>query len=479
MPDAVQVPSPLAIDTHASAQEIADAEQSRYRSLAAWAYIAYLPSYLGMLRRSEIIQGFAAGATAPAGTSAGGLVGHDGGSPIGSWLMAPDLPAPSSASTLATVDCLRGTGVLQLDLLGPVVLTVPANPANRYYCVAALDAQLNNFSYIGPQWSGGMADNFLIVPPGWREMPPVWVRGVIQAPTNTVILHNRVRVAADRSDLDEVRRWRQGIRLTPLEQWGKPHPEPPRLDLTPYVHDDLRSISDPFEYFHLVGEYLADNPPSIPQISLDAMFHTIGVGAGARQPAGPRQRAAIVDGVGDAQRMIGGLASGGEYRNGWRVPDDTVGRATPYLLDAAVFQLTQPGGPSPHEMISYFADRDRDMHVLDGAGDNRYELTFAADALPPVRPPGFWSLTMYRSRDDLLVANPINRYAVRADTPGFQRGADGSITITIGADRDERSPSGNWLPAPHEAFRVGLRAYYPGAQALTGDWFPPGIRKVR
>ncbi len=480
MTDAVTMASPLAPERTVPAHEMATSTAMRYRSLAMWAYIAYLPAYVGMLHRSEFIGSWDAGGTgaAPAGSRSGGSRGAEDMPAIGNWLMRPELPDPTSPTRLAQVDCLSGMTVLQLDQLGPVALTVPANPTDRYYSVAVLDAHLNNFSYVGPQWSGNMSDTFLIAPPGWHDAPPVWVRGVIQAPSGTVFVHNRVRVAADRSDLDQVRRFREGFRLTTLDQWGKPHPEMPRLDASGYRHDGLRTLTDPFEFFQLVGEYVAHNPPTIPQIHLGALFRGIGIGMGATPPADPGLRAAMADGVRDAQRMLNGMISGGDRHNGWLVPDPNVGRATPYLLVAAAYQLTQPAGTSQHEAMCYLADRDRDGHHLDGRTDGGYELSFAADALPPAREPGFWSLTMYRTRDDLLVANPVNRYAVRPDTPGFQRAADGSVTIAIGRERPEHTPSGNWLPAPADPFTLGLRVYYPGAAALTHDWLPPGVRKI-
>ena len=45
-------------------------------------------------------------------------------------------------------------------------------------------------------------------------------------------------------------------------------------------------------------------------------------------------------------------------------------------------------------------------------GASNYTLTFPADQLPPVN--AFWSLTMYRLPESLLVENPINRYLINS-----------------------------------------------------------------
>jgi hypothetical protein len=84
---------------------------------------------------------------------------------------------------------------------------------------------------------------------------------------------------------------------------------------------------------------------------------------------------------------------------------------------------------------------------------------------------------MYDERN-LLVANPIDRYVIRPDTPGLRSDADGGLTIHIAADRPEGVPEGNWLPAPRGAFNVALRTYLPEAPIRDGSWFPPGILRA-
>ena len=90
---------------------------------------------------------------------------------------------------------------------------------------------------------------------------------------------------------------------------------------------------------------------------------------------------------------------------------------------------------------------DDDGNALDGA--NRYELRF--DREPPVG--AFWSVTMYDDRDFFLVANPIRPLLDRRSHPGYERDADGGLTIVIQRDEPaEPDRRANWLPTPARGF---------------------------
>ena len=117
-----------------------------------------------------------------------------------------------------------------------------------------------------------------------------------------------------------------------------------------------------------------------------------------------------------------------------------------------------------NEAVYYVARRDADGELLDGRRRN-YTLTFAAGSLPPVDTKGFWSVTMYKSSDNLLVPNAINRYVIRPSTPGLQPNADGSLTITMAAQKPLQVSEGNWLPAPP----ARLSRRLAGLSAERGD----------
>jgi hypothetical protein len=167
--------------------------------------------------------------------------------------------------------------------------------------------------------------------------------------------------------------------------------------------------------------------------------------------------------------------SAGPFRNGWRVPDPDSGIAGQQILMRAAVQATQMGIFPLEEAIYLFAYRDRDDALLHGS--HRYTLTFGAGELPPLREFGFWSLTMYNDQS-LLVDNPIQRYALRPNSPGLTYAPDGSLTLFLQHEPPTAAPAGNWLPAPAGAFNVALRTYQPQAAIVSGAWFPPAIVRV-
>ncbi len=468
-------------DSHVGKERVTSAEALHHRTLATWAYLYSIPAFFALRQRSEFVQGweYAAkmGSTVTSGATAG-AVGKAGVPAVGAWMMIPGRANEKTMNALPMVDCLYGAAILQMDQLGPVVLSVPANPANRYYSVVVLDSFLNNFAYIGPQWTGNMANHFLIAPPGWKGEVPPWINRAWEAPTNQLTVYNRVFVKADDSDIDDVRAWRTGIRFSLLSTWGESSARMPSIDTRPYVFNNLRTLADPFDYFTVVFDFIHENPSSPEDDGLIQLFRTAGIGAGVSFPREPHLRDAIAEGAKDAQDILNARISGGEFKNGWKVPDKDLGKAGPFILTRAVTQLNQIGSNVPQECIYIFGYRDEAGEVLDGSR-GVYTLTFERESFPPVRSPGFWSLTMYRKSDNLLVENSANRFYIRTDTPGFQYNSDGSISIHMAAEKPAGIPDGNWLPAPKAPFLVGLRLYYPAEEALEFQWFPPAAKRVQ
>jgi hypothetical protein len=118
------------------------------------------------------------------------------------------------------------------------------------------------------------------------------------------------------------------------------------------------------------------------------------------------------------------------------------------------------------------ANVDGNGQTLDGK--DRYTLTFAKGALPPVN--YFWSLTMYDAKTQLPVHNPIERYSIGDRSPGLNTGADGSLTICIQHESPGKELESNWLPAPDAPFYVILRTYGPKPGLLDGSYKIPPIQ---
>jgi hypothetical protein len=129
---------------------------------------------------------------------------------------------------------------------------------------------------------------------------------------------------------------------------------------------------------------------------------------------------------------------------------------------------------SPNETKYFYQDLDANGGRLNSA--NRYTVTFAKDATPPVN--GFWSLSIYNEHH-FFVANPINRFSVGTKNKDLGLAADGSLTIYVQSNAPtDPAQRANWLPAPKGDFSLFMRAYWPKPAVLDGSWTPPAVQRT-
>jgi len=132
-------------------------------------------------------------------------------------------------------------------------------------------------------------------------------------------------------------------------------------------------------------------------------------------------------------------------------------------------------GNSKEEAMYPFFNYGSDGKALDGS--KRYTVRFAPGQLPPAK--AFWSLTMYKMPESLLVANPINRYLVNSPMlPQFKKDPDGGYTFFVQSDSPGKDKEANWLPAPKGPFMVVCRIYWPSETVLSGKWKQPPMTVV-
>lgn len=431
-------------------------EAANARAIAMQAYLSAFPSFLHLRQLSEYLQGRRM--MAP------------GECPLGGWFLMRALSTPEVTTVSPNVDTLYGAAYLLLREQGPVVLRVPPI-RDRYFSVVLMDTSFNNIAIVSPRSAGGEGGEWLVVPPGWAGTPPDGFRGVIEATTSSVFLVQRIYVR-DPAEMPALHALQDAIQLLPLAGWPDGDARFPDVDVSRYELLGVRETRDPLRFFELTNAYRADDPWPASEAGLRELFRSVGVGPASALPEAPGLRAAIAQGAADAQAAMSARLSSGAIRDGWRVPDPLAGRAGPHLLDRAVTQSNAMGAFVNEEAMYFFAYQDREGRLLDGR--RRWTLTFPSGYLPPIGEGAFWSVTMYDERN-LLVANPIDRYLIRPDTPGLQPDADGGLTIHLAADRPDGVPDGNWLPAPGGHFNVALRTYFPQAPIRDGSWFPPGI----
>lgn len=456
--------------------ELSSAQVTRLRSLASWGYLLLRPGMEFVRQRSNFILGWqaaAASAGAVTGGVSAGAVGRAGVPPLGSWMILPHLTTPATQTVLPSNDALYGASHVELGLVGPVVLSVPGNVDDRYFSVAVMDAHMNNVAHIGPLWTGNAAGAFVVVPPGWEGDTPSGMP-VIASPTPSICLYNRMLVQYSDGDLDRVRAWQDGLRITELSRWGSSDPGPSEVDTAPFVHPDLNTLTDPFDYLEIGLEHLRRNPMVAESQWLVDLVLGAGFGAVREDPTLAR---AVAAGVDDGTTMLDAALTTWPRQDGWMLPDPSLGLPNSKVLEAAAFQQFQIGSNDIAESAYYFTDTDGAGAPLDASSGARYEFVLGPGQAPAIHPGGYWSLTLYNEAS-LLADNPIDRYATRPDRPGFGPEADGTLRVVLAHELPSGTPEANWLPAPAGRFRLGLRVYYPDSGATGDVWHPPAVQSV-
>ena len=122
----------------------------------------------------------------------------------------------------------------------PVIVSVP-DTDGRYYLLPMLDMWTDVFASPGWRTTGTQAGNFLVTPPGWRDLgadpscPKAF--SAIDAPTPYVWIIGRTKTDGP-PDYDAVHKIQAGYKITPLSRWGKA-PEPVAVeDRSERRHED-------------------------------------------------------------------------------------------------------------------------------------------------------------------------------------------------------------------------------------------------
>jgi len=202
-----------------------------------------------------------------------------------------------------------------------------------------------------------------------------------------------------------------------------------------------------------------------------ARFVPLGLGPDA-DALDEAQRTVLQDALDPVLPRLRKAQSGATTSSGWVQMPLVEGSFGDDHLARALVALKYIGMLESREATYPLAWHDASGRKLDGSGC--YTLRFAPGNLPPVD--AFWSLTMYDSRDYMLVGNPIDRYAIGDRTPALRHDADGGLTLYIQHARPEgEAAQANWLPAPEGDFYLCLRAYVPRAEMLDGRYALPAL----
>lgn len=352
---------------------------------------------------------------------------------------------------------------------GPLVIDVP-DTAGRYYVLGLLDFFTNPFAHLGQRLTGTAARSFVVTPPGWRSPLPAAFDAPgarIEAPTRWLWIIGRLLVDGPQ-DVPAVNALQDGFLVRTLADWQAGRASAPRA-FDPACDPKAPLTADHFAA--QVNAALRDNVPPVGDAARLARYAALGIGPGAGA-LDDGQRAALQAALDTVLPRLREAQSGRTTASGWVQMPLVEGSFGEDHLARALVALKYIGMLESREATYPMAWHDVAGEAL--TGQRRYTLRFAPGAMPPVE--AFWSLTMYDTRDYMLVDNPIDRYAIGDRTPGLRRDADGGLTLHIQHARPEgEAAQANWLPAPEGDFYLCLRAYVPRAELLDGHYLLPPL----
>jgi Uncharacterized conserved protein len=335
-----------------------------------------------------------------------------------------------------------------LDLsAGPLVLDLP-EMGDRYWVLGFLDAWTNPWAYAGRRTTGGQAQRVFVHGPGWTGPVPEGMHR-IRAPGDDVWIIGRILVDPDDDDLAEVHALQDRFSIR------RPDGTPALARIDTLVEDRSTGVPNAEEYLRVVQAMQARNPPAAPL------------------PGWPPEAADLARALADVYTRLRDCPQPSDLGGGWTTAVTVREHFGDDYLTRARVARNWIGTLGIEEAMYIMAEVDADGEPLTGA--RRYVLRFAPGGGPQVG--AFWSITLYRRSDCLLVANPIGRHSIGDRTRGLRRDADGGLSIAVQAD--DPGPDANWLPAPPgEGFYLVLRLYQPGPAHLEGTFTYPPVRRT-
>jgi hypothetical protein len=373
-----------------------------------------------------------------------------------------------------------------LDLRAePMVISVPAVPASRYYSVQFIDGNAYNYGYIGTRATGPEAGDYLVVGPDWKGEKPAGIRQVFTSTTPFSLTIFRTQLF-NPDDMPNVVKVQAGYKVKPMSAFlNQPAPAAaPKIDFLPATTEGIKDNF--YAYLDAALEFVPITPETR---ELRGRIASIGIGPGKAfdfKELSLEHKAAVLLAMKEGDdKVTKYLDSGMKDINGWKVGaifGDSAFYSVDWLKRAAAAKGGIYGNDSVEAMYP-MTRTDVAGKTLDTSKHN-YTLTFPGGQLPPVN--SFWSVTMYDGKTQLLIKNPINRYLINSPMlPDMNKNADGSLTLYIQKDSPGKDQEANWLPAPDDTIYLVMRLYWPRTQAPSilpvgaGSWQPPGIMQAK
>lgn len=367
----------------------------------------------------------------------------------------------------------------------PMVFSYP-DMGKRYFLFPMYSLWMPVIESSGSRTTGEKAMTFILTGPGWEgEVPEGMTQ--IKSPTRYLVILGRTYADGTEADYAAVNALQEQYKLTPLSAYGKPYTyEAPPVNLDPgfsMTDKPQKVILDlgTAGYFDMMAKLLCkDAPPAPEDAPIVEKMAKIGIVPCESFDMGkfdPAVQDALKDLPQTALKKIeAAKPTLGKEINGWIVSIGLGRYGTDYMKRAVVAAF---GWPANLEKDAVYPYTEVDSEGAKLTGANKYTLTFAKDATPPVD--GFWSITMYMiDQGWWFVPNALNKFTV-SPRDDLKYNDDGSLTLYFQNESPGSDKEANWLPAPKGDFLPMLRMYWPKAtdpSIINGTWQPPKVVKA-
>ena len=446
---------------------------------------------------------------------------HDAGAEDNQVLLFSELLGSESVFLTANADTVYYMAVIDLTP-GPMVVETPPQALGTFDDMWF--GWIIDFGLPGPD--RGEGGRFLLVPPGYDGPLPDSGYHVGHSRTSRVLMAGR-SFLTDNDPAPTVETIRSTLKLYPyapggagtsvatLLEGGAPPARPAEVPETVFVEGSGQAFNtvppSDFGFFELMNEVVQDAPAGSTSAELMGQLAAVGIVKG--EPFEPDER---------LRRILEDAAAVGNATSRALVFAPRASEEWAYYEGSAWFNMLWAGGynfetPPPlvteegikpfpatgvrklHSRTAFLypatvttpamcmrltgigsqyliAARDADGNYVDGA--QTYQVTLPPD-IPAAR---FWSLTAYDNETRSMLQTPQRFPRAGSQsypTPAATANADGSTTITLGPDKPDDTPEGNWIQTTEgKGWFVLLRLYSPLASFFDKTWRPSEFEAV-
>ncbi len=163
-------------------------------------------------------------------------------------------------TTIVTPNSDTPYSMVWLDLRAePMVLSVPAVPAPRYYSVQLVDGNTFNYGYIGSRATGTEAGDYMVVGPGWQGATPPGIKQTFHSSTDFSLTIYRTQLF-NPADMPNVVAVQAGYKVQPLSAYLKQSAPPAAAAIDfPKINKEMVKTNF-FEYLDFALQFAPAGP---------------------------------------------------------------------------------------------------------------------------------------------------------------------------------------------------------------------------